>query len=62
MTAIMDLQVKVSSIIIILSLLLCVCASVRPERITRSNLTPVKKLAFFASLSFDVTEAVDRKS
>ena len=36
--------------------------SVRPENITGSNLTPVQKLAFFASLSFDVTEAVGRKS
>ena len=56
----------VTSIIIILSLQLCVraCvrACVRPESITGSHLTPVKKPAFFASLSFDVTEAVDQKS
>ena len=45
-----------------LSLQLSVRASVRPESITGSNLTPGQKLAFFASLSFEVTEAVDRKS
>ena len=39
-----------------------VCPCVRPESLTGSHLTPVKKPAFFASLSFDVTEAVDRKS
>ena len=38
----------------------CVRVCVRPESITGSYLTPVKKLVFFASLSFDVTEAVDR--
>ena len=36
--------------------------SVHPESITGSDSTPVKKPAFFASLSFDITEAVDRKS
>ena len=40
----------------------CVRACVRPESITGSYLTSVKKLAFFASLNFDVTEAVDRNS
>ena len=35
---------------------------VRPESITGSNLTRVKKLAFFTSRSFDVTEAADRDS
>ena len=52
--------------IIILSLLLCVRAcvrpSVRPEIITGSHLTPVQKLALLASLSVDITEAVDQKS
>ena len=32
--------------------------SVHPESITGSYLTPFKKLAFFASLSFDITEAI----
>ena len=35
-----------------------VCPSVRPESITGNNLTPVKKLTFLASRSFDITEAV----
>ena len=41
---------------------LSVRASIRPESITKSYLTPVKKVVFFASLSLDVTEAVDRNS
>ena len=41
--------------IMILLLQLCVCASVRPSgKVIRSYLTRVEKLAFFASLSFDV--------
>ena len=47
------------NIIIILILQLSVRACVHPESITGSNLTPVEKLAFFASRSFDVTEAVE---
>ena len=47
--------------LVILSLQLSVRLSV-PGSITGSDLTRVQKLAFFASLSFDVTEAVDRKS
>ena len=37
--------------------------SVRPSgKVTGSYLTRVNKLAFFASLSFDITEVVDRNS
>ena len=46
---------------IILILLLSIRLSVRPESITGSYLTPVKKVTLFASLSFDITEAIARK-
>ena len=58
-----NIELTIIILILQLSVHACVRASVRPSgKVIGSYLTRGKKLAFFASLSFDVTEAVDRNS
>ena len=58
-------SLRLAPIILILQLSVCACVRAcvcTSGKVTGSYLTRIKNLAFFASVSFDSTEAVDRNS